>query len=164
MKNSLFIFTPCLPHRFLPVHRDQSMIIVCQSLGSRPIVMLELFTLVPRLFGTTRRCLPVQPVQLLPSRNIWRHISLIWPFPHRCCHSTWPLDATELFPRVCCWTLIWLSHHWAWRRRGYWRYRSLIEWLIDWWLILKCYILGALLSINGLDCCNACGCSDILLQ
>ena len=26
-------------------------------------------------------CLSVQPVQLLPSRNIWRHISLIWPFP-----------------------------------------------------------------------------------
>ena len=39
------------------------------------------------LFGTTSRCLSVQPVQLLPSRNIWRHISLIWPFPHRYRHS-----------------------------------------------------------------------------
>ena len=57
------------------------MIIVCQSLGSRPIRVLELFTLVPSFFGTTCRCLSVQPVQLLPSRNIWRHISLIWPFP-----------------------------------------------------------------------------------
>ena len=31
--NSVFIFTPFLPHRFLPVHLDQTMIIVCQSLG-----------------------------------------------------------------------------------------------------------------------------------
>ena len=29
LKNSLFIFTPCLPHRFLPVHWDQTLIIVC---------------------------------------------------------------------------------------------------------------------------------------
>ena len=83
------------------------------------------------LFGTTSRCLSVQPVQLQPSRNIWRHISLIWPFPHRYRHSPWPVDVTELFPRFCCWTLIWLSRHWAWLRRGYWRYGSLIDWLID---------------------------------
>ena len=70
-----------MTYRFLPVHWDQTMIIVCQSLGSRPILVLELFALVPRLFGTTSRCLSVQPVQLLPSRNIWRHISLMWPFP-----------------------------------------------------------------------------------
>ena len=115
-----------------PVRWDQTMIIVCHSLGSRPILVLELFTLVPRLFGTTSRCLSVQPVQLLPSRNMWRHISLIWPFPHRYPHSPWPVDVTELSPRFCCWTLIWLSRHWAWLRRGYWRYRSLIDWLIDW--------------------------------
>ena len=112
---------------------DQTMIIVCQSLGSRPILVLELFIPVPRLFGTTSRCLSVQPVQLLPSRNIWRHISLIWLFPHRYRHSPWPVDVTELFPRFCCWTLIWLSRHWAWLRRGYWHYRSLIDWLIDWY-------------------------------
>ena len=46
-----------------------TMIIVCQSLGSRPILVLELFTLVLRLFGTTSCCLSVQPVQLLPSRR-----------------------------------------------------------------------------------------------
>ena len=34
------------------------------------ILVLELFTLVPRLFGKTSHCLSVQPVQLLPSRNI----------------------------------------------------------------------------------------------
>ena len=36
MKNSLFIFTPCLPHHSHPVHWDQTTIIVCQSLESRP--------------------------------------------------------------------------------------------------------------------------------
>ena len=106
--------------------------IVCQSLGSRPILVLELFTLVPHLFGTTSRCLSIQPVQLLLSRNIWRHISLIWPFPHRYLHSPWPVDVTELFHRVCCWTLIWLSRHWAWLCRGCWHHRSLIDWLIGW--------------------------------
>ena len=108
------------------------MIIACQSPGSRPILVLEFFTLVPRLFGTTSRCLSVQPVQLLPSRNIWRHISLIWPFAHRYRQCPWPVDVTELFPRFCCWTLTWLSRYWAWLCRGYWRYRSLIDWLIDW--------------------------------
>ena len=57
------------------------MITVGQSLGSGPILVLELFPLVPRLFGTTCHCLSAQPVQLLPSRDIWRHISLLWPFP-----------------------------------------------------------------------------------
>ena len=76
VKNSLFISTPCLPHRFPLVHWDQTMIIVCQSLGSRPILVLELFTLVARLFGTTCRCLSVQPFQLLPLRNIWRHMAV----------------------------------------------------------------------------------------
>ena len=47
VKNSLFIFIPYWLHRFLPVHWDQTMIIVCQSLGSRPILVLKLFTLVP---------------------------------------------------------------------------------------------------------------------
>ena len=73
-----------------------------QQSGSRPILVLELFTFVPRLFGTTSCCLSVQPVQLLPLRSIRRHISLIWPFPHRYRHSPWPVDVTELFPRLCC--------------------------------------------------------------
>ena len=53
----------------IPLLRS-TMIIVCQSLGSRPILVLELLTLVPRLFGTTSRCLSVQPFQLVRSRNI----------------------------------------------------------------------------------------------
>ena len=89
------------------------------------------FTLVPRLFETTSRCLSVQLFQLLLLRNIWRHISLTWPFPHRCLHAWWPVDVTELYRRFCCWTLIRLSRHWVWLRWGYWRYRSLIDWLID---------------------------------
>ena len=138
MKNSLFIFTPCLPHPFHPVHWDQTTIIVCQSIGSTPILVQELFTPVPRLFGTTCHCLSVRPFQLLPLRNIWRHISLTWPFPHRYRPAPWPVDVTELFPRFCCWALIWLLRHWAWLRRGYWRYRSLIDWLID-----QSYLLGS---------------------
>ena len=53
MKNSLFIFTPCLSHHSHPFHCDQTKELVCQSLGSRPTQMLEHFTLVPLLFGTT---------------------------------------------------------------------------------------------------------------
>ena len=142
------------------------MIIICQSLGSRPILVLELFTLVPRLFGTTSRCLSIQPVQLLPSRNIWRHISLIWPFPHRYHHSPWPVDVTELFPRFCCWTLIWLLRHWAWLRQGYWRYRSFIDWLIelllespvqDIWVVVKQgkSTMTFLIKMNVTQCSHA---------
>ena len=36
------------------------------------------------------------------------------------------------FLDFCFWTLIWVSRHWAWLRWGYWRYKSLIDWLIDW--------------------------------
>ena len=53
------------------------------------------------------------------------------PSVKSCIFIQWPVDVTELFPR-CCWTLIWLSRHWAWLRRGYWRYSSLNDWLIDW--------------------------------
>ena len=67
---------------------------------------------------------------LLPLRSIWRHISLTWPSSHRYRHSPWPVDVTELFPRFCCWTLIWLLRHWAWLCQGYWRYRCLIDWFI----------------------------------
>ena len=126
------IFTPCLPHPFHPVHWDQTMIVVCQSLGSRPTQVQDLFTLVPHLFGTTFHCLSFQPVQLLPSGNFWRHVSLTWSFLHRHWHVQWPVDVTEMFLQICCWTLIRLSHHWAWLRRGYWRCRPLIDWLIDW--------------------------------
>ena len=112
-----------------PVHWDRTMIIICQSLRSRPTEVQDLFTLLPRLFGTTCCCLSVQPYHLLPLRNIWRRISLTWPFPHRHRHARWHVDVTELFPRFCCWTLIRLSRHSAWLRRGYWHYRNLIDWL-----------------------------------
>ena len=52
----------------------------------------------------------------------------------------WPV-VTELFPRLCCWTLIQLSRHWAWLRQGYWRYRSLIDWLIDWLIDLHSMVV-----------------------
>ena len=83
MKNSLLILTPCVLHHSHSVHWDQTKDLVCQSLGSRITQVQEHFTLVSLLFGTASRCLSIQSFQLLPSRNIWRHISLTWPFPHR---------------------------------------------------------------------------------
>ena len=56
--------------------------------------------------------------------NFPNSLAISWPI--------WPVDVTELFPRVCCWTLIRLSHHWAYLHWGYWCYRSLIDWSIDW--------------------------------
>ena len=47
-------------------------------------------------------------------------------------HARWPVDVAELFLQFCCWTLIRLSRHWAWLCRGYWCYRSFIDWLLDW--------------------------------
>ena len=84
-----------IPSRSLRSNNDNSLSVprVKTNIGARA------FTLVPRLFGTTSLCLSIQPVQLLPSRNIWRQISLIWPSPHRYRHSPWPVDVTELFPR-----------------------------------------------------------------
>ena len=51
--------------------------------------------------------------------------------PFHCIRTIIIYYFTELYPRFCRWTLIWLSCHWAWLRRGYWRYRSLIDWFID---------------------------------
>ena len=51
------------------------------------------------------------------------------PRRHRCAQLT--VDVTEWLQRLCIWTPIWLLRHWAWLRRGYWRYKNLIDWLID---------------------------------
>ena len=79
------------------------------------------------LFGTTSRCLSIQPIQLMPLRDIWRHIPWTWPFPNRYRHAPWPIDVTEWFPQFCCWTTIRLLRHWDWLSWGYWCYRSLID-------------------------------------
>ena len=47
-----------------------------------------------------------------------------------------PVDVTERLQRLRIWTPIWLLHHWACLRRGYWRYRNLIDWLIDIYLFI----------------------------
>ena len=50
------------------------------------------------------------------------------------CGVIWDLfqfSPNKQFSWFRCWTLILLSHHRAWLHRGYWRYRSLIDWLID---------------------------------
>ena len=41
-----------------------------------------------------------------------------------------PPSLSVPYPR-CCWTLIWMSRHWAMLHRGYWGYRSMIDWLIN---------------------------------
>ena len=122
----------CQPRHFHPVHWDQTTIIVCQSIGSRPIQAQELFTLVPHLFGTTSCCLSVKLFQLLPSRNIWRNISLTWPFPHRHRHDQCPVDVTELFLRFWCWTLIRLS---CATESGFaWDMSAIEFWLIEYFI------------------------------
>ena len=116
------------PH-FHPVHWDQIKIIVCQSLGPRPTWVQELFTFVAHLFGTTCRCLSIQPFQLLPSRDIWRHTSLTWPFPRRHRHAQWTVDVTELF-------FDFAVEHWfgcCTTELGFARDIGAVEiWLIDW--------------------------------
>ena len=47
-------------------------------------------------------CLSVEPFQLLLSRNIWRQISLTWPFPHRHQHARCAVDVMELLHQFCC--------------------------------------------------------------
>ena len=64
------------------------------------------------------------------NKHLKTHL-LTWPFPHRHQHAQWPVDITELFLQFCCWTLIRLSCHWAWLRRGYRCYTNLIDWLIE---------------------------------
>ena len=64
--------------------------------------------------------------------NHLRHISLTGPFSHRHRHTRGPIDVTEMLQCFCCWTLIWLSCHWAWLCQWCWCYRNLIDWLINW--------------------------------
>ena len=72
------MFAPVLPSRSL---RSNKGITVCQSLGPRPMQVQEHFILVPVPFGTTSRCLSIQPRQLQLSGSVSRHISWTWPFP-----------------------------------------------------------------------------------
>ena len=54
----------------------------------------------------------------------------------------------KLFPRFCCWTPIWLSHHWAWLRRDIGAVEvCLIDWLI---LPIHCSVL----QCNTRTVCN----------
>ena len=128
VKNSLFVFTPCLPYHFHSVHWDQTTIIVCQSLGSTPTQVQELFTLV-ELCATlwNNRPLSVRSVISVPTFKKYLNTHLFdLAFPHR---YRWPVDVMELFPRFCCSTLIRLSRHWAWLCRdiGAWKFAWLIE-------------------------------------
>ena len=112
------MLTPSLPSRSLRSSNGISLSVprVKTNTGARAFHSLE----------KSCRCLSIQPFQLLPSRDTLdlghRHT-----WCHGCCAG---VDATELFHRFCSWTLIRLSRHWAWPRRVYWRYRSLIDWFL----------------------------------
>ena len=67
--------------------------------------------------------------QLRPSRNISRHISLTWSFPHRHQHARFPVDVTELLHRLCCWTPDSAVAQRNLASPRYWRYRNMIDWL-----------------------------------
>ena len=91
------------------------------------------------LFETVCRCLFVQPFQLLPSRNISRHISLTWSFPLRHGHTWRPVDAKELFYRFAV-------EHWFGCRitePGFPGNISAVEiWLIDWMVMMRLPLLS----------------------
>ena len=153
MKNRLFIFTPCLPHYSHPVHWNQTEELVYHSLGSRPSQAQELFTLVLHLFGTTTHCLSIHLLfqslfQLLPPTKVSRRLPLTFPLSHKHQHAQWPIGTAELFPRFYCLTPIGQLCHWTWLRRGYLRYGNLIDWLIDWLIVLcsKIWHIGATLK------------------
>ena len=111
-------------------HWDQTEESLCPSLGSRPTLAQGPSAHVPLLFGTTFHYLSVQPPRLPPSEDVSKHTFSTWPSPrrHRC--ALLPVDVTERLQRLHIWTSIWLLRHWAWLRRGYWRYINLIYWLL----------------------------------
>ena len=73
-KQTVYLHSMLAPS--LPSHSLRSCKRISLSVPrARPTQTQELFTLVSHLSGTTCHCLSIQPFQLLPSRNIWRHIS-----------------------------------------------------------------------------------------
>ena len=149
-ENCSLIFTPCLLHHSDPVHSHQRKELVCRCIGSRPTQVQEHFTLVPLLFGTTCRCLSVQPFQLLPSRNIWKHISLIWPPPP-------PIDTSTPDGLLMLWSCsidLALEHWFGCHATdpGFAGDISTTEiWLID-WLKTRLWMTFAILPVLELTC------------
>ena len=85
---------------------------------------------VPLPFATTFHYLSVQPPRLPSSEDVSKHTFSTWPPPRRHRGALLPVDVTERLQRLYIWTPIWRLRHWAWLRRGYWRYRNLIDWLV----------------------------------
>ena len=61
----------------------------------------------------------------------YHYTTLTYYAPHSHQHTRWPVDVMELLDRFCCWTRIWLDAPLSLARTGYWRYRNLIDWLIN---------------------------------
>ena len=84
------------------------------------------------------RAAPVQPTwgSLVDTRAVGPHMSQNIPFqlgspilPRR--HRCGLLMLQNILQRLCIWTPMWLLCHWAWLCRGYWRYKNLIDWLME---------------------------------
>ena len=110
--------------------------ITLSVLGLRPALAQGPSGLAPLLFGTTFHYLSVHPPQLPPSEDISKRTFSTWPTPP----PPLPVDTgvsngllmlRNSLKDFCIWTPIWLLRHWAWLRRGNWRYRNFIDWLID---------------------------------
>ena len=115
-----------LPSRSWRLHKDNSLSVYRVKTNTEP------FTLVPLLIRNNLRQSVLSAISVASfKKHLKAHLlDLAFPLRHR--NAWYAVDFTELFLRFCCWTLIQLSHHWAWLCWGYWHYRNLIDWLIDW--------------------------------
>ena len=101
---------------------------LCWSLCSRPMHVHGHSTLVPLPFGITSRSPPVEPLQLIPSTDVSKHISLTLAFPYKHQNAQWLVYVMELLHRFCCWTLMQRSCHWVWLCLAYWHHGNMIDW------------------------------------
>ena len=125
----LFILTQCLPH------------LSKTPPFTRSVPLLRSLHLLPVKFRVDFKICLLTYKTLNEKRPVYLHSLLATPLPsrsprsHKGITSSVPRGKTNAGKRSfssCCWALIWMSCHWAWLRRGYWRYRNLIDWLIDW--------------------------------
>ena len=116
---TLFIFTPCLPHHFHPTHWDQTMIIVCQSLGQdqhrwKTFSLLCLISLEQLLAVCPLSRFSGYLQERSQDTSLWLGLS--------------PMD-TGMPDGLLLWNCFFdfaverLPHHWIWLCWGYWHYR-----------------------------------------
>ena len=131
MKNSLLVFTLCLPYHSHPIHWYQNKgnnlsvprVKTNTCTGARALQSCDL-----SLWNN----LPLFVCSAISVATLEKHFKkhhFDFAFPHRHRHAQWPVDVTELFLWFCCLTPIQLSCRWAWFHQGYWHYRNFTDWL-----------------------------------